>query len=145
MKLRMLISGLVMLAMVQGKSQELIDLTKDEVKLVIKKEHKAFSPDRLVVKQQFNYLKFVNKSQTITLIVFFSENDIVTSTKMVCDYAEYDFILDDLNEKYKKAGKQKWQYESDNVTYLVEMKDREWYFTVCKSKKVKKKSIFKKR
>lgn len=144
MKLRMLISGLVMLAMVQGKSQELIDLSKDEVKLVIKKEHKTFSPARSVVKQQFNYLKFVNKSQTITLIVFFSENDIVTSTKMVCDYAEYDFILDDLNEKYEKTGEQKWQYESDNVTCLVEMKDREWYFTVSESKKVKKKSRFKK-
>ncbi len=145
MKLRMLISGLLMLAMVQGKSQQLIDLTKDEVKLVIKKEHKAFSPDRSVVKQQFNYLKFVNRSQTITLIVFFSENDIVTSTKMVCDYAEYDFILDDLNEKYESAGKQKWQYESNDVTYSVEMNDREWYFTVSEREKLKKKSRFKKR
>lgn len=145
MKLRMLISGLVMLTMIQGKSQELIDLTKDEVKLVIKKEHKEFSPDRSVVKQQFNYLKFVNRSQTITLIVYFSDNDIVTSTKMVCDYAEYDFILDDLNEKYERAGKQKWEYENHDVTFSVEMKDMEWYFTVRERKQVKKKSIFKKR
>lgn len=144
MKLRMLIFGLAILAMVQGKSQELISLSKDEVKLVIKKEHKDLSPDKSVVKQQFNYLKFVNRSQTVTLIVFFSDNDIVTSTKMVCDYAEYDFILDDLNKKYKKAGKQKWQYESDDVTYSVEMKEKEWYFTISERKKVKRKSRFKK-
>ena len=145
MKLRILISGLVMLVMIQGKSQAVIDLSKDEVKLVIKKEHRKLSPDRSIVKQQFNYLKFVNRSQTVTLIVYFSDNDIATSSKMVCDYAEYDFVLDDLNEKYKKAGKKKWEYEKDGIAYKVELKEEEWYFTVRERKKEQKKSLFKKK
>jgi hypothetical protein len=145
MKLRILISGLVMLAIIQGKSQSMIDLTKDEVKLVIKKEHRNLTADKSVVKQAFNYLKFVNRSQTVTLIVYFSENDIATSSKMVCDYAEYDFILDELNEKYKKVGKNNWEFENGDFTCKVEMKEQEWYFTVREKKKEQKKSLFKKK
>ncbi len=144
MKLRILISGLVMLAIIQGKSQSLIDLNKDEVNIVIKKEHRSLSPDKSIVKQQFNYLKFVNRSQTVTLIVYFSENDIATSSKMVCDYAEYDFILDDLNEKYEKLGENNWQYEKDDIAYNVEMKEEEWYFTIRERKRKQEKSLFKK-
>lgn len=145
MKLRILISGLVMLAIIQVKSQSVVDLNKDEVKLVIKKEHKKLSLDKSIIKQQFNYLKFVNRSQTVTLIVYFSENDIATSSKMVCDYAEYDFVLDDLNEKYEKAGKRKWEYVKDGIAYKVELKEEEWYFTVRERKKELKKSLFKKK
>jgi len=135
MKFKIIISCLLMLAFIQSKSQSLIDLSKDEVKLVIKQEHKKMSQDKSIVKQQFNYLKFVNRSQTVTLIVYFSDNDIATSSKMVCDYNEKDVIVDDLNKKYKKIGEKNWEYVKENVTYNVEIKDLEWYFTVRERKK----------
>lgn len=144
MKLRTLISGIALLAVLQTNAQTLIGLTKEEVRVVVKEKHKKLTPDKSVVKQQFNYLKFVNRSATITYIVYFSDKDIATSTKMVCDYAEYDFVLDNLDEKYKRKGKNKWQYSDDLDTYTVELKNEEWYFTVRESKKVKGKSIFKK-
>lgn len=144
MKLRILISGLVMLAIIQGKSQSVIDLPKDEVKLVIKKDYKKLSPDRTIVKQHWNYLKYVNRSQTVTFIIYFSDDDIATSSKMVCDYAEYDFVLDDLNEKYKKVGKRRWEHERDGITYRIDLKEEEWYFTVREKRKEQKKSLFKK-
>ena len=37
-----------MLAFIQSKSQSLIDLSKDEVKLVIKQEHKKMSQDKFI-------------------------------------------------------------------------------------------------
>ena len=143
MKLRILISGIALLAIVQTSAQSIIGLTKDEVQVVIKEKHKKLSLDKTIVKQQFNYLKYVNRSATITYIVYFSENDIATSSKRVCDYAEYDFVLDDLNEQCEKRGKNKWQYSDDRGTYTVELAEEEWYFTVRERKKVKGKSIFK--
>lgn len=143
MKFRTLISGIAMLTIMQTSGQSLIGLTKEEVRVVIKEKHKKLAPDETIVKQQFNYLKYVNRSATITYIIFFSDNDIATSSKMVCDYAEYDFVLDDLNEKCKKKGKNKWEYSDDWDTYSVELIEQEWYFTVRESKKVKRKSRFK--
>ena len=142
--MRTLISGIALLAVLQTSGQSIIGLTKEEVRVVVKEKHRKLTPDKTIVKQQFNYLKYVNRSATITYIVYFSENDIATSTKMVCDYAEYDFVLDDLNEKYRKKSKKKWEYSDDWDTYTVELKEEEWYFTVREAKKVKGKSIFKK-
>ncbi len=124
-----------MLSFLQCKSQSLIDLTKDEVKLVIENEHKKLSRDKSIVKQQFNYLKFVNRNQTKTLIVYFSENDISTSSKLICDYSEKDLMIADLNEKYKKVDERNWEYKKDKITYNVEVKDLEWYFTIREKKK----------
>lgn len=144
MKLRILISGIALLAIIQTSAQSIIGMTKEEVHVVVKERNKKLSQDKAIVKQQFNYLKFVNRAETITYIVYFSENDIATSTKMVCDYAEYDFVLDDLNEKYEKKGKKKWQYSDEKDTYTVELIDEEWYFSVRERKKVKGKSLFRK-
>lgn len=136
MKLKIFIICLLTLAFIQCKSQSLVDLTKDEVKLVVKKELNKFSPDKRIVKQQFNYLKFINRSETITLIVYFSKNDTAISSKLICDYAEKDFMLNDLNEKYEKVGDKNWEYEKEGITYNVEMKDLEWYFTVKEKLKI---------
>ncbi len=129
----------------QTSGQSIIGMTKEEVRVVVKKRNKKLSLDKTIVKQQFNYLKFVNRAATITYIVYFSDDDIAASTKMVCDYAEYDFVLDDLNEKYEKKGKRKWEYSNDMDTYTLVLEELEWYFTVRERKKVKGKSIFKKK
>ena len=64
MKLRILISGIALLAIVQTSAQSIIGLTKDEVQVVIKEKHKKLSLDKTIVKQQFNYLKYVNRSDS---------------------------------------------------------------------------------
>ena len=116
----------LLLSGIQCKAQSLVDLSKDEVKLVVKINHKKFSPDKRIVKQQFNYLKFINRHETITLIVYFSKNDISISSKLVCDYTEKDFVLNDLNQKYKRVDEKNWEYEKNGIFYNVEMKDLEW-------------------
>ena len=135
MKLRILISGLLMLAFFQVQSQALIDLSKEEVNLIIKREHKDLAPDRSIVKQQFNYLKFVNRKQTRTLIVYFSKDDIAISSKLICDYDDQEVVVADLDKNYKKVGENRWEYLNQNMPYTVELRDEEWYFTVRERKK----------
>ena len=108
----------------------LIGMTKENVKELVKKEHRDFSIDNSIVKQQFNYLKFVNGRQTITWIIYFSDDDICTSAKKVCDYTEYDFVLDELNENCRKRGGLTWECRSGSQKYTVSLVEEEWYFTV---------------
>jgi hypothetical protein len=130
MSLRLIIFGTVLSTLVNAGAQNVLGLTKEEVKAVIKSEYQDFSLDHTIVKQQFNYLKFVNGSSTKTFIVYFDVEDIAKSAKMVCDYAEYDFVRDDLNAQYKKTGDNEWVYPLERRNIAVVLTEQDWYFTV---------------
>ena len=137
MKLKVFISGLLLVACFQVQSQALIDLSKEEVKLIIKREYKDLAPDGRIVKQKYkNYLKFVNRKQTRTLIVYFKD-DIAISSKLVCDYDEQEVVVAELDNNYTKVGENRWEYKNMNMAYMVELRDEEYYFTVRERKKEK--------
>jgi len=121
-----------------AQDYSIVGMTKEEVQKEIEKNYRKFSRDNSIVKQQFNYLKYVNGSQTITWIFYFSEKDICTSTKKVCDYAEYDFILEDLDDRYEKVDEQQWSYQADDRTFTITMEEKDWYFTIREKEKEKR-------
>lgn len=97
---------------------------------MVKTEHREFGLDNSIIRQQFNYLKYVNGSQTITWIIYFTDSDTCRSSKKVCDYTEYDYVLKELDAQYERTGDMQWEYQSDGVTILVLLKEEDWYFTV---------------
>jgi len=117
------------------RGQQMIDLTKEEVSVLVKDNHKEFRRDKSIVNQRFNYLKYVNGLRTRTWIIYFTEDDICRSTKLVCDYGEYDEVLEELNEVYEKVGDSEWAYELMNDTIYVNLVRQEWYFTVREARK----------
>ncbi|MCF8226199.1 MAG: hypothetical protein K9J30_10000 [Bacteroidales bacterium] len=124
---------LIILVAVDGSQESqgsFIGLTKPEVKQLLKKDYQGFKPDRRVIKQKFNYLKYINSNETITWILYFKENDICSSTKKICDYAEYDFVLDELNAKYESAGEMEWKYKHEGNVYSIKVTELDWYFVV---------------
>ncbi len=134
MKKGFLCAGLLMMFFaLQIQAQSYIGLDKDKVRSVARKS--GFYPDQMTTRQAFNYLKFVNASDTKTLIVFFSDEDISTHTRLICDYSEYDFVIADNNKAYEKKGKNKWEFSEGKNRYEVSLEEKEWYFVL----KVKKK------
>jgi len=117
-----LLSGMNMLA------QPLIGLSKEEVQTTVKKSYSEFKLDKSITQQAYNYLKFVNDSETKTMIVFFNEDDYCTYTKTVCDYSEYDFVLDELKKSCRKVADEQWEYKEDGKTYVITMEQADWYF-----------------
>lgn len=113
-----------------AQRESLIGLDKEDVKASVRKNHRGFALDQSIIKQQFNYLKFVNGSQTITWILYFSDSDKCTSTKMVCDYSEYDFVLEELDEECERVGAKEWQFQTQFGTYRITMEELDWYFTL---------------
>ena len=117
------------------KAQSFIGLTKEEVRVMVDVEHRQFRKDNSVVNQRFNYLKYVNGLRTRTWIMYFTEEDICRSSKLVCDYGEYDEVLEELNNSYDKAGESEWSYMLAGDSIQVSLSRQEWYFTVREARK----------
>ena len=115
--------------------QSMIDLTKEEVRVIVKDKHMEFRRDKSVVNQQFNYLKYVNGLRSRTWIIYFTDEDICRSSKLVCDYGEYDEVLEELNESHEKVGESEWTYQLEGDTIQVILARQEWYFTVREARK----------
>jgi hypothetical protein len=131
-----LLTAMMFFTVLPLKAQSMIDLTKEEVRTLVKDHHKGFRRDKSVVNQRFNYLKYVNGLRTRTWVFYFTEEDVCRSTKMICDYGEYDEVLDDLNKAYEKVGESEWNYalkKSDTVQ--ISLTRQEWYFTVREARK----------
>lgn len=135
MKPRLIILGLLLTACTVISAQSMVGMTKEEIKVVLKREHKEFRRDNSIVKQQFNYLKYVNGLRTKTWILYFTDDDICKTSKLVCDYSEYDDILEDLHDAYQKVGEDSWEYSSGADTFSVNLIKGEWYFSVRETRK----------
>ncbi len=110
--------------------QNVIGMSKEEVKVFMKDKHRGFRLDNSVVKQRFNYLKYVNGLRTRTWIFYFTEKDLCKTSKKVCDYGEFDDIMSELNESFEAAGESRWVYTLKKDTVQVILTRQEWYFTV---------------
>ena len=130
-----LVAGLLLFAGSILRGQHMIDLTKEEVLVLVKDNHKEFRRDKSVVNQRFNYLKYVNGLRSRTWIMYFTDEDICRSTKLVCDYGEFDEVLEELNKAYDKVGESEWAYELVSDTIYVNLVREEWYFTVREARK----------
>jgi hypothetical protein len=130
----LLYSGLFLLILFPELSaQHFIGLNKEEASLEARKN--GFYRDDMTVAQKFNYLKFVNSANTKTLIIFFSDEDLAMHTRTVCDYSEYDFLLKDFGNNYKKVSQNTWEYQRENEKFEVTIEEKEWYFVVRTKKK----------
>ena len=115
--------------------QSMIDLSKEEVKTLMKEKHKGFRRDNSVVNQRFNYLKYVNGLRTRTWIFYFTDEDICRSVKLVCDYSEHDEVLEEMNNSFEKLAESEWVYALKDDSIHVMLTRQEWYFTVREARK----------
>ena len=116
-------------------AQNLIGLSKEQAEQEIKKSYPGYVPDRSAVNHTYKYLKYINKFDERTLLVFLSDGDSCTSVKMVYDYSAIEDVKTDLSKKYTPAGTDQWIYSIKGVVYMVKLKREEWFFTVFMSKK----------
>ncbi|MEN8201277.1 MAG: hypothetical protein ABFS28_01690 [Bacteroidota bacterium] len=115
--------------------QSMIGRQKDDVRAIINENYREFKRDNSVIRQQFNYLKFVNTDKTRTWILYFTDEDICKSSKLICDYSEFDRVVERLSSSHVKAGDSEWEYVSRQDTIQVSLSKQEWYFTVRETRK----------
>jgi len=135
MKNRILVVLMAMFFVLPLQSQHLIGKSKEQVVKEIKSFYPDFVIDRSSVNNTYKYLKYIDKFNDQTFLVFLSDKDICTSTKLMSDYSNLDQVKQDLNKRFKAAGKDQWAYTLNGVLYMVKLKREEWFFCVFTSKK----------
>ena len=115
--------------------QGMIGLSKEEVIRKVKEEHRKFRKDDSVVKQQFNYVKYVNRERTKTWIIFFDEKDICTVSKLVCDYSDFGETVKALDKEFRKKAELHWEYRQGRDLIQVEVEKKDWYYSVRETRK----------
>lgn len=119
----------------QVQSQTMVGLSKEEVKAAVKKDHKKFHKDESVIRQHFNYLKYVNGPRTRTWIIYFNDQDICKTSKLICDYSDLDDMVEEISSRCRQTGENLWEFQVDSDTIRVELIKQEWYFTIRETKK----------
>jgi hypothetical protein len=135
MKRLLLISGIIALSIAMAEAQTMIGLPKEEVAELVRADHADFRKDASVIKQRFNYLKYVNGLRTKTWILYFNDGDTCQVSKLVCDYTELDDVLKDINGRCSQVNDSTWTYQDGPDTLQVELIRQEWYFTIRETRK----------
>jgi hypothetical protein len=135
MRNKLIICGIILGFSALLNAQTMIGKSKEEVVEKVKKQHREFRKDESIVKQRFNYLKYVNGMRTRTWILYFTDEDICKTSKLVCDYSEYNEELEKLNFAFEKTGESMWEYPVGNDTIQIEIIKQEWYFTIREIRK----------
>ena len=130
MKNRLIICVIILGLGAMLNAQSVVGMSKED-----KKEHRNFRKDDSVIKQRFNYLKYVNGMRTRTWIIYFTDEDICKTSKLVCDYSEYNEELEKLNFAFEKTGESVWEYPVGKDTIQIELIKQEWYFTIRETRK----------
>jgi hypothetical protein len=135
MKRILLIIGIIVGFGFMLNAQTMVGLSKEEVTEKVKKDHRKFRKDASVIKQRFNYLKYVNGIRTKTWILYFTEGDTCKTSKMICDYSELNDVVGEINEMYEQKNDSIWEYPSGSDLIQVELIRQEWYFTIRETRK----------
>jgi hypothetical protein len=134
MKLPAIITVIALFA-AQGFTINYIGMSKPDIIKAMQKNSPGFDYDDGAVNKTYNYLKFVDRFNEETWLFFLSPDNICTHTKLMSDYSNLKIRTDELNKQYKKAGENIWTGSNKGITYTIELKKEEWFFSILMKQK----------
>ena len=103
---------------------------KDCIISTIKEQHKTLKLNTAVVNDTYNYLKFEDKINEVTVLFFLTKDDKCKMVRLMADYSNFNDYLEELNMKLKLVKSNFWQYEDNKTTYIVNLDEGDWFFTI---------------
>lgn len=113
-----------------ARSQNFIGMSPESIASVVRNEFPQFKLDKNTVNHNYKYLKYVDRISDQTILFFLSDNDRCVFVRWMSDYSNLNEMVEMLNKKYNKGGKNLWTYADNSGKYTVKMEEEEWYFTV---------------
>ena len=134
----LLISIALLLIVEAGFAQNFIGMHKDEIKQTMKETQKSLKLNTSTVNKHYNYLKYEDPINEITVFYFLSDQDECIQIRKIYDYSNINDVVAQLNDDYKEDGFNKWYYKDKGKKYDVILKEDDWFFTVTVKKEEKK-------
>jgi hypothetical protein len=117
------------------KGQNFIGMKKVDVVKAMKKLNPGSDLDESAKNSTYKYLKFVDKYNEETWLIFLSDDDVCTFTKLMSDFSNEKNRRAELDKNYKRVSDNNWAFTDNGVNFTVELKKEEWYFTIVTKKK----------
>jgi len=115
--------------------QNFIGMHKTEIIEEMKNSQKNFKLNTSYVNPHYNYLKYEDPINEITILYFLSDEDECELIRKMYDYSNINDVEKELNEKYTKVAKNKWEFRQLLQKYSVELTEGDWFFTVTIKRK----------
>jgi hypothetical protein len=116
-------------------AQNLLGYKLVEVKRYMRENQKSMAFQGLTFNNTFKYAKYVDRDGNQTSLFFFTADSVCKGIRMICDKSIEAQMVKDLDSKFKKDGKNKWQDNRDGRTYAIELREEEYSFSVTISVK----------
>lgn len=113
-----------------GKTQNYINLYKDEIRILVGKELPGFAFAKEIYNYDRSFIKFENAFEEQTLIFMLNADGICTSVSRMYNTWMFNRLKEQLAEKYGKCKDLKWTYLKDGKGYEVELVKVDWFITV---------------
>ncbi len=124
------IVSLLLLAVNNSKSQNLIGYHIKDIGRYMKENQKNMILQGLTFNNTFRYLKYTDRAQKQTLFYFLTPDSVCRSVRLVCDKEMKESKINELNSRYKKVGDNLWEEDRDGKKYLIDMKEEDWTFNI---------------
>jgi len=124
------IVSLLLLAVYNSKSQNLIGYHIKEIGRYMKENQKNMILQGVTFNNTFRYLKYTDRAQKQTLFYFLTPDSVCRSVRLVCDKEMKESKINELNSRYKKVGDNLWEEDRDGKKYLIDMKEEEWTLNI---------------
>lgn len=112
-----------------------IGMNKNEIVQTVKEKHRLFKLNTTTVNSSFNYLKYEDRINEITVLFFLSDEDKCEAVRIMSDYSNINDIILQLDEYYTKEDASTWAYTVKSAEYKVTLEEGDWFFTVSVKEK----------
>jgi len=111
-------------------STNYIGKPKAEIVKNMTESFKTFKLNTSNINKTYNYLKYEDKIQEITVLFFLSDENKCKMVRYMSDYSNINDVLEEINLKYSKIDTNNWKYNSNDKYYIVNLEQGDWFFTV---------------
>lgn len=107
-----------------------VGMSKGDVMEVVKEKHRVFKLNTSTINTSYNYLKYEDLINEITVLFFLNEKDECKAVRIMSDYSNINEMLSQLEESYNKTDDSAWMYEANKKEFKVNLEEGDWFFTV---------------
>lgn len=107
---------------VQIPYEQMLGKSKKEIQTIMN-NHSEFQVNNFGISTNDNTLRYYNSQKDVTLIFYLNKNQNCIHIKWMEDIETLDKKVIELNQKYKKNGKN-WNANSNNKNVIIEIEKR---------------------